>query len=159
MLAWVDPGEGDRSRTNEYLRAGQSLEQWSSMLAVRQWQNRNHVREVTKPYLDTIRHLFVEEAKVYAPDSDRDEKGIVIECYLAPTDKSYLEYNLLRFCTEPGEQGVKAYQFAARGSYDLPLAKQYNQKLLAERLTALAKLSLKVHPNMPEAIDPIGTSR
>lgn len=150
-LAWVDTGEGDRSRTNEYLREGESLKQWSSMVAVRQWHNRNQVRDVTKPYLDQIRHLFVQDAKIYAPDSGGDDKGLVVELYLAPPDKSYLEYNLIRFCTEPGEQGVKSYQFAARGPYDLPLARQHNQRLLAERLDALSKLTLKMHLKMPGA--------
>lgn len=150
-LAWIDTGEGDRSRTNEYLREGESLEQWSSMMAVRQWPHRNQVRDVTKPYLDPIRHLFVRDAKVFAPDSGGDDKGLVVELYLAPSDKSYLEYNLIRFCTEPGEQGVKSYQFAARGPYDLPLAQQQNQRLLAQRLDALSKLTLKMHLTMPEA--------
>lgn len=79
-LAWVDEGECERARTNEYLRKGQSLKQWSSMVSVRQWHNRNQVRDVTKPDLDQIGHLFVEEAKMYAPDAGRDDNGLVIEC-------------------------------------------------------------------------------
>lgn len=158
-LAWVDSGDGSRSRTNEYLKEGETLEDWSAMVAVRHWPHLHQVREITKPYLDQIRHLFVQDAQVYASESNREETGVVIECYLAPPDKSYLEYNLIRFCTEPGDSGVKSYQFAVRGHYNLPAANEFNQERLAERLEALSKLKLKAYSKMPAGDQAVFTSR
>ncbi len=148
-LAWVDAGEGNRAITNEYLAEGATLEDWETMVAVRKWPNLTEVKQVSGPYLSQINASFVRKAEVYSPPPGTVGTDFVLKCYLAPPDKSYLEYNLIRFGIEPGEKGVKSYQFAVRGPYSLENAIEFNSARLGERLDALTKLRLSVRTNIP----------
>ncbi len=149
QLAWVDAGDRERATTNEYITEGETVESWSSMIAVRQWPNSSLVRDVTGPYLRQIQPHFVRNAQVFQPENVDSSTELVIECYLAPPDKSYLEYNLIRFGIEPGEKGVKSYQYALRGPYNLESAIEFNQPKLAERLNELTALRQKVVTKLP----------
>ncbi len=130
--------------TNEYLLEGESLEQWTSMIAVRKFSNISEVKAITGPYLEQLKPLMVRDAEVYARDGDRERSDVVLEVYLAPADHSYLEYNLLRFVEEEGEDGVKFYQFAIRTDFDVDAAVESNTTELEARINALGDLQVAI---------------
>lgn len=141
QLAFVHVGQhGDI--TNEYTPRGESLESWTTLIAVRQWPQARELAEITGPYIRRLQPMFVRDAQVYRPEGSAAGTDVVIECYLAPADKSYLEYNLIRFTREPGTTGVKSYQFAVKGEYDLDAAVEFNKPRLKSRLDTIAGLKL-----------------
>jgi len=147
-LAFVDvnPQSGI---TNEYLQDGDTLEEWTAMLSVRQWPEIDLVQDITGPYLNQMQASFVRDAQVFSPPPGTVGTDVVIELYLAPPDKSYLEYNLIRFGKEPGQQGVKMYQFALRGDFDLERAIPFNAQRMGARLEQLGKLRLQAIDSLP----------
>jgi len=147
-LAFVDvnPQSGI---TNEYLQDGDTLEEWTAMISVRQWPEIDLVRDITGPYLKQMQASFVRDAQVFSPPPGTVGTDLIIELYLAPPDKSYLEYNLIRFGKEPGQHGVKMYQFALRGDFDLERAVPFNAQEMGPRLDQLAKLRLQAINSLP----------
>jgi len=115
--------------TNEYVPHGQTLKNWKTLIGVRAWPQIDNIAEVTGPYLRALEPVMVRETKVFEPKGSKPGEDVVFELYLAPADKSYLEYNLIRFVKESGTKGVKSYQFAERRPYDLDAAvKVYEQR-------------------------------
>lgn len=115
--------------TNEYVPRGQTLENWKTLIGVRVWPQIDKVAEVTGPYLRALEPVMVRETQAFEPEGSKPGEDVVFELYLAPADKSYLEYNLIRFVKESGTKGVKSYQFAERRPYDLDAAvKAYEQR-------------------------------
>lgn len=113
-LASVELGKDD-SITNEYVPAGQNLDSWTTLIAVRQWTNAKDIGDAAKPWLKMIRPLLTKDVKVFnKPDSGKDDTDVVFEAWLAAPDKSYIEINLHRFVKEKGSDGIKAYQFAQK---------------------------------------------
>ena len=119
------------------------------MISVRQWPEIDLVRDITGPYLKQMQASFVRDAQVFSPPPGTVGTDLVFELYLAPPDKSYLEYNLIRFGKEPGQRGVKMYQFALRGDFDLKRAVPFNSQKMGPRLDQLAKLRLQAVDSLP----------
>ncbi len=95
-LAFVHVGDGGEI-TNEYVPHDETLENWSTLIAVRVWPNATEVAEISGPYLRTLQPLMVRDGQVFEPPGSAPGKDVLVELYLAPDDKSYLEYNLIRF--------------------------------------------------------------
>jgi hypothetical protein len=114
QLASVEIGK-DGSITNEYVPEGQTLDSWTTLVAVRQWTNATDIGDAVKPWLKMIRPLLTKDVKVFRkPDSGKEDNDVVFEALLAAPDRSYIEINLHRFVKEKGSEGVKAYQFAQK---------------------------------------------
>ena len=114
QLASVEIGK-DGSITNEYVPAGQNLDSWTTLIAVRQWTNTTDIGDAVKPWLKMIRPLLTKDVKVFdKPNSGKEGNDVVFEAWLAAPDRSYIEINLHRFVKEKGSEGVKAYQFAQK---------------------------------------------
>jgi hypothetical protein len=128
--------------TNEYVPKGQTLENWKTLIGVRVWPKIEELKEVTGPYLQQLEPVMVREAKVYEPEGSKPGTDVVFELYLAPADKSYLEYNLIRFVKESGTPGVKSYQFAERRAYDVDAAVKIYEERRETWLGAIAGLVL-----------------
>lgn len=149
-LAFVD--SGDKSGiTNEYLQAGDTLDEWSSMIAVRQWPEIDRVSDLSGPYLEQVRARFVRNAQVFSPPPKTVGTDFILELYLAPPDHSYIEYNLIRFGKEPGQRGVKMYQYALRGPFNIENAVEFNTGMMESRFNELVKLQLETVATMPQA--------
>lgn len=141
QLAFVDVAPAGEI-TNEYVPSGESLENWSTLIGVRVWPAAGEVKEIAGPYVRALQNVMVEEAKAYEPPDSESGTDVIFELYLAPADHSYLEYNLIRFTLEDGTDGVKSYQFAIKGAYDLTGAHEANGKLLESRLEMMADLEV-----------------
>lgn len=141
-LAFVHVGKQGEV-VNEYVPRGENLENWTKMIAVREWPNAKELKEVVGPYVRKLQPLYVRDAQVFRPEGGEVGEDLVFEFYLAPPDKSYLEYNLIRFVLEEGAEGVKSYQFAVRGEYNLEAAVKFNEPRLKSRLDTIAALTLE----------------
>jgi len=128
--------------TNEYVPKGQTLENWKTLIAVRVWPKIDDVKEVTGEYIRQLAPVMLRDAKVFEPEGSKPGTDVVFELYLAPADKSYLEYNLIRFVKESGTPGVKSYQFAERRAYDLDAAVKVYEQRRETWLGAIAGLVL-----------------
>jgi hypothetical protein len=140
-LAFVQVGQQSEV-VNEYVPHGETLENWTTMIAVRQWPKAKALKEIVGPYVRNLQPLYVRDAQVFRPENAKNGNDVVFEFYLAPQDKSYLEYNLIRFVVEEESEGVKSYQFAVRGDYDLDAAVKFNSTRLKARLDTIAGLTL-----------------
>ncbi len=141
-LAFVHVGKQSEV-VNEYVPRGGTLENWTTMIAVRQWPKAKALKEIIGPYVRNLQPLYARDAQVFRPEDAEDGNDIVFEFYLAPPDKSYLEYNLIRFVMEEESEGVKSYQFGVRGDYDLDAAVKFNTPRLKARLDTIAELTLE----------------
>lgn len=140
-LAFVHVGDGGEI-TNEYVPHDETLDNWSTLIAVRVWPKAQEVAEISGPYLRALQPLMVRDGQVYEPPGSEPGTDVVAELYLAPQDRSYLEYNLIRFVQEPGTEGVKSYQYAVKGEFDLESAVKFNAANLESRLTTIGGLQL-----------------
>ena len=128
---------------NEYVPRGETLEKWTTMIAVREWPKAKELKEIVGPYLRKLQPSYVRDAQVFRSKDAKNGNDMVFEFYLAPADKAYLEYNLIRFALEDESEGVKSYQFAVRGEYDVDAAVKFNMPRLKARLDTIAGLSLE----------------
>jgi hypothetical protein len=110
-LAFVDVAN-DGAVTNEYLKHGESLESWTTLLAVRRWPRSTGANETAQAWLKTVQPLLSRKARIYQRQTAGDT-DVIVEAWLAAPDKSYIEANLHRFVTDE-HGGVRAYQFAER---------------------------------------------
>lgn len=77
QLASVEIGK-DGSITNEYVPAGQNLDSWTTLIAVRQWTNTTDIGDAVKPWLKMIRPLLTKDVKVFdKPDSGKEGNDVV----------------------------------------------------------------------------------
>lgn len=142
-LAFVHVGKQGEV-VNEYVPRGENLENWKKMIAVREWPHAKELKEIVGPYVRKLQPLYARDAQVFRPEGAEVGEDIVFEFYLAPPDKSYLEYNLIRFVLEEESEGVKSYQFAVRGEYNLDAALKFNEPRLKSRLDTIAGLTLEM---------------
>jgi hypothetical protein len=112
-LAFVDVAK-DGAVTNEYIKDGESLESWTTMIAVRLWPRQMDANRTAHAWLNVVRPLLSRKAQIYQRDSAAGGKDLLVEAWLSAPDRSYIEANLHRFVADEGGAGVKAYQFAER---------------------------------------------
>lgn len=144
-LASAEPGK-DGSLTNEYVPVGETLENWTMLVAVRHWPKAGKVGDAATPWLKMVQPLLTQKVGVFKADSAKDAEDILMEAWLSAPDRSYIEINLHRFVKEKGAEGVKAYQFAQKvpmkdGKGDP--SSFVNQR--TARFNEVAKLKLPLH--------------
>jgi hypothetical protein len=111
VLATVSVDKGASGTiTNEYVPEGETIDSWTTLLAVRYWPKINRVREATGPWVKMIHPLLCRNLGVFA----RNDNDVLLEAWLAAPNRSYIEIDLHRFVAEPGTGGVKAYQYAQK---------------------------------------------
>lgn len=140
-LAWRDISD-EGNITVEYLKPSESLENWTTLIGVRQWPSVESLSDIVPPYLEERKPLFVARSEIYFPDDRKDD--LVIEMFLGAPNLPYVEYNLHRFVVEEGTPGVKAYQFAQRIPLTDDLDLSETQKHLETRLNQLKAFKVKL---------------
>ncbi|AFM11660.1 hypothetical protein [Turneriella parva] len=94
----------------EYLREGETLENWTKMVSVRAFKNFNDPKEIVR--------LFVAALKKQHPDAPYEAaripetREIMLDFVTWPADGSYAEINIWKF--RKVSVGVVAFQFALR---------------------------------------------
>jgi hypothetical protein len=112
-LVFVDVAK-DGAVTNEYVKHGENLEAWTTLLAVRLWPRSMDAHETARAWLRMVQPLLSRKAHIYQRVRAGGSKDFIVEAWLSAPDKSYIEVNLHRFVAEEHGQGVRAYQFAER---------------------------------------------
>jgi hypothetical protein len=143
VLASVEVAK-DGAVTNEYVPEGETIDSWTTLLAVRHWPKVKKIAKATDAWMAMVRPLLARDAVAYAADGKKDD--LVLEAWLSAPDKSYIEANLHRFVLEDGTAGVKAYQFADKirmsgGKGDPSHFIEHRDARFAE----LGKLKLELH--------------
>jgi len=144
VLASVDVTKG--TITNEYVPIGQSINAWTTLIGVRYWPEITTASDAANFWVRRIRSSLVRDATAYASTRKNDE---IVEAWLAPQDRAFVEINLHRFVVEDGVVGVKAYQYAQRigtsgGKGDVsPYVRSRNALF-----TSLQNLKLRMHNEM-----------
>ncbi|CAG0946904.1 hypothetical protein [Geobacter sp.] len=141
-LAWKDVS-AEGNLTNEYLKKGETLEEWTTLIGVRHWPAAEELSDVVAPYVESMRPYYVSNAEIYTSQEAKDD--IVIEMFLGAPGRPYVEYNLHRFVIEKGTPGVKAYQFAQRIPLTEDLDLSETQKFLETRLNQLKAFKVTLH--------------
>lgn len=140
-LAWKDVSK-EGNITNEYLKKGETLEKWTTLIGVRHWPAAEELSDVVAPYVVSMQPYYVTNAEIYTSQDAKDD--IVIEMFLGAPGRPYVEYNLHRFVIEKGAPGVKAYQFAQRIPLTEDLDLSETQKHLEPRLNQLKAFTVKL---------------
>lgn len=112
-LASVDVNK-DGAVTNEFVPVGETIDAWTTLVAVRQWPNVAKLGEAASAWLKMIHPLLTRNVQAFRPNGAKNPNDLVFEAWLSAPDRSYIEINLHRFVVEPGTAGVKAYQFAQK---------------------------------------------
>lgn len=110
-LAFVDVANGNV--TNEYLKQDETLDSWTTLLAVRLWPQAKAANETAQAWLRSVQPLLSRQARLYERQNAAGGADVIVEAWLSAPDKSYIEANLHRFVADE-HGGVKAYQFAQR---------------------------------------------
>jgi len=113
QLAYVEVG-ADGTVTNEYVPKGESIDKWTTLLAVRYWPKVKKPEDAALAWLRMIQPLLTKDVETFKNKGSKDGNDLILEAWLNPPDHSYIEINLHRFLAEEGVEGVKAYQYAQK---------------------------------------------
>lgn len=137
-LAWQADNDGDTIK--EFIPAGENLDTWKKLAAVREFPKVGDAREFAE--------LMVQKLREDSPDAPNtitknDKTGEVVLDFVAwPKDKSFVEFNVWKFRPRP-QGGIFAEQFAVR-DYKDPEGFVKNLKNVRERLVdAMSKGGLQ----------------
>lgn len=143
-LAWVNVAP-DGAVTNEYVKSGETVEAWTTLLAVRLWPS-TKFGEAASAWLKMVGPVLTKKAEAFKSKAATGGEDVILEAWLSAPDRSYIEPNFNRFVVEPGTSGVKSYQFAEKivmkGGTGDPT--RFIERRAA-RMTALGKLEVPVH--------------
>ncbi len=134
----VDP---NGSVINEYVPVGETIDTWTTLVAVRQWPQVKQLSDATEAWMKVVSPLLTKKTEAYQTVGSKHGNDMIFEAWLASPDHSFVEIDLQRFVTDPGMAGVKAYSYSQKipmvSGKGSPAA--FSEKRLV-LFTALAKL-------------------
>ncbi len=89
---------------NEYVPRGETLENWTSLIAVRKWPNETNLETVIGYYMQNIKDFKVEEPTPLSVKGKSKKNEQIFEVFLAPPNKSHLEYSVVRFVRDQADR-------------------------------------------------------
>ena len=141
-LASVSVG-ADGTVTNEYLKEGETLESWTSMLSIRHLPIAESINHAINPWLQSIRTQLAKKWSASKTPGSDNQTDVIIEAWLN-TGTLNVEANLHRFVAEPGTAGVKSYRFVQRFDANDPGAKEAYAAKKYGRTEELGRLSVEL---------------
>lgn len=102
--------------TDEYVPTGDTLENWTTLIGVRQFRSAHELKDVLPKYFAMIKPVLYTKAEILKKDNVEVTDEVTLLLWLKDPNNSYLEYDLHRFIRTPN--GVIAYQFAQRIPYE-----------------------------------------
>jgi len=148
VVAFVDTAENG-TITNEYIPRGETLQDWSSLIAVRVWPNIDTMQEAVGGYYQHIKPFCVETPDVHGIQTKTGQQEVILEAFLAPEDKSYLEYTRMRFMLNGETHEATSYQFSRRIPYDLKRIAQIKAQSPQARFDQLAGTTFEIRTKEP----------
>ncbi len=129
--------------TNEYVREGESLEEWSTLFAVREFQNQSSVKNPIQAVIDSTRQYMALPPKGLPSGDASTDKEMILVLWLVAPDQSYYEYDLYRFIYT-GDK-VISYQYAQRLPFSKNLDVSAEIKVQPRRIDELANMNVMVN--------------
>ena len=91
---------------------GESIENWTALLAMRYYPNAQKIGEPASAWVAMVRPLLTRPIE---PLGRKAEPNVVLlDAWLSAPDKSYIEVDYYLFRQEEAVSGVKSYQFAQK---------------------------------------------
>ncbi len=103
----------DGSVTNDYVKEGETLDTWTTLLTVRHLPQAETINHAINPWLQSVRTQLAKKwsaARSPLPASDAD---VIVEAWVN-TGSLQVEATLYRFASLKGVPGVMAYRFVER---------------------------------------------
>lgn len=110
--------DSHETNTYEYVRAGETLENWKRLIGIRHFRAAKTLRDVLPSYLEQIGPALVRKPEILRRDGTDEVEEVLLILHLAPPDRSYIELNFHRFVELKDGRGVVAYQFAYKHRLD-----------------------------------------
>lgn len=104
----------DGTVTNEYVPQSESIDSWTTLVAVRHWPKVKRLGDAAGAWLKMIQPLLTQKPGAFRSKDAKGDDDITFEAWISAPDRSYIEINLHRFLLKPGTEGVTAYQFAQK---------------------------------------------
>jgi len=135
---------------NEYVLPGEKIEGWTQLLTIAQAPGVPTPAVMIEAVIksSTQRGLVVSKPQVMKQPQAKDDNNLVLFMVMKDPGSGLLEFSLQRYVQEPGQPGVKSYQYARHypaTSPDLPKPEQLNTWM-----KALWALNAPVHPALPK---------
>lgn len=94
---FVFAAEDGEVRINEYLRVGETVENWSRMLTVRYYKNAKKLKDAVNPYLDQIKPYRVVPVDAFQIKDSTNKADLVFATMLMDPKGDYTEVVVHRF--------------------------------------------------------------
>jgi len=114
-VAWSKKVSG--KKITEYLKKGETIKNWSSMITVNQYVNARKVKEVIVPYLNSVKPMLALKPDILRDTRGPDSNILIVLVLLAP-DRSHYEFIVHRFVDGKGFSVASTFF-----SYYLPFEK------------------------------------
>lgn len=99
-------------RLVEYVREGESVENWTKLFAIRNFIGSNDPRQAVKSFESVIKqHNPLAGVRVLVKE---DGSEAMIDFLTWPKQADHMEFNVHRYLRKPGFPGLVSYQFAYR---------------------------------------------
>jgi hypothetical protein len=110
-LAFVQVAK-DGSVVNEYVPTSETLDNWTTLLAMRYYPGAKKIGEPASEWVQMVHPLLTRNIE---PIGKKEEPNVLLlDAWLSAPDKSYIEVDYYLFRQEESAPGVKAYQFAQK---------------------------------------------
>ncbi len=145
-LKW---GSVDGTITNEYLRAGETVDAWVRMITFKEYAGTKELKDFLPNYMQAVRPLLALKPEILGPKVKKHKDEMMLLLLLLAPDKSHYEYVVHRVYTD--EEGpVKSVIFSLR----IPFSNEvlFNEVMdnRGTWMEELGRLELSAISKMPE---------
>lgn len=132
--------------TNDYVKEGESIENWTTLLSVQLLTKTSSLNDAINGWLQSNRPRLTKKwVAAHTPNALRDA-DVVVEAWMANRPEPRVHATLQRFVAEDDAQGVKVYRFIEKLD---PAAEQAESFAAKKKARSLSLAELKM-PTMSE---------
>jgi hypothetical protein len=125
-------------QTVEFLIDGQTVNAWTTMMTVREYDGKTALKEVLPDYVNSVKPMFALKPDFLQKDNSKSKEEVFLRMLLLAPDKSHYEYVVNRFYRDD-EKSVKSIFYSHR----IPFAKEVNfNEIMENRDNWLEQLQL-----------------
>jgi hypothetical protein len=145
-LAWASVDGATTS--NEYLRAGDTVEKWARMVTVKEYSGTKELKDFLPGYIKAVKPYLALKPEIFSAKGKTHEDEICLLLLLLAPDKSHYEYVVHRTYVDKGGP-VRSVLFSLR----IPFAKEVSfddvMKSQGRWMSGLIELEPQAYPAVP----------
>ncbi len=145
-LAWANVK--DNVISNEYVRAGETVDHWERMLTFKEYTGAQHIKDVLPGYMASVKPLLAQKAKVFEKEDSRHTEEITVVLALLAPDKSHYEYVVHRLVAD-AKRPVRSMIFSLRIPYSESLDLSQIEKNKNKWMTGLEEVNPELYKTLP----------